>query len=123
MKCTLTLPELAAFASLSSAHFNLNYPAARGFDEGTLPNFPCGGQNTVSSNRTLWPISGGSIALTMGHIDANVEVLIVRPPSSYPFPFLLKPHPLSTQHILISSLPQGFGNDPPSSAQPSPKPA
>ncbi|KAF4629126.1 hypothetical protein G7Y89_g9016 [Cudoniella acicularis] len=74
MKTTLT--ALTAFASLASAHFNLNYPAARGFDEDILGTFPCGGQNTVSSNRTVWPISNGEIALTMGHIDANVEVLI-----------------------------------------------
>ncbi|TAQ88167.1 hypothetical protein B7494_g3478 [Chlorociboria aeruginascens] len=45
-------------------------------EEQLLGNFPCGGQATVSANRTLWPLSGGAIALTMGHIDANVEVLI-----------------------------------------------
>ncbi|CZR51559.1 uncharacterized protein PAC_01436 [Phialocephala subalpina] len=67
---------LVAFASVATAHFNLDYPAARGFDEDTLGNFPCGGQDTATSNRTSWPLTGGSIALTMGHIDANVEVLI-----------------------------------------------
>jgi len=67
---------LAASSGLVSAHFQLDYPAARGFDEDILGTFPCGGQDTVSSNRTTWPISNGSIALTMGHIDANVEVLI-----------------------------------------------
>ncbi|KAF8859403.1 hypothetical protein BDZ45DRAFT_589904, partial [Acephala macrosclerotiorum] len=41
-----------------------------------LGTFPCGGQDTVTSNRTSWPLSGGSIALTMGYIDANVDVLI-----------------------------------------------
>ncbi|KUJ23525.1 uncharacterized protein LY89DRAFT_713960 [Mollisia scopiformis] len=71
-----TSTALVAFASLANAHFNLDYPAARGFDEDVLGTFPCGGQDTVSSNRTSWPLSGGSIALTMGHIDANVEVLI-----------------------------------------------
>lgn len=71
-----TLTALAAFSSLAFAHFNLDYPAARGFDEDILGTFPCGGQDTVSSNRTLWPLTGGDIALTMGHVDANIEVLI-----------------------------------------------
>lgn len=76
MRTKATLTALAALATLTSAHFNLNYPAARGFNEDNLGNFPCGSQDTVSSNRTLWPLSGGSISLTMGHIEANVEVLI-----------------------------------------------
>lgn len=29
---------LSALAAIASAHFNLNYPAARGFDEDTLGN-------------------------------------------------------------------------------------
>jgi hypothetical protein len=61
------LSALAAFASIASAHFNLNYPAARGFDEDKLVQFPCGSFDTPASNRTVWPISGGSIALTMGY--------------------------------------------------------
>ncbi|KAH9224779.1 hypothetical protein DL95DRAFT_378428 [Leptodontidium sp. 2 PMI_412] len=73
---TTTTLTLAALLSLTTAHFNLDFPTARGFDEDKLSTFPCGGQDTVSSSRTLWPLSGGQIALTMGHIDANVEVLI-----------------------------------------------
>ncbi len=75
MKSTATPLALAALSllSLTSAHFNLDFPAARGFDGDKLGTFPCGGQDTVSSNRTLWPLEGGQIALTMGHIDANVE--------------------------------------------------
>ncbi|KAK0112896.1 hypothetical protein ONS95_014615 [Cadophora gregata] len=71
-----TLLALAALTSLTTAHFNLNFPAARGFDEDKLGTFPCGGQDTVSTTRTPWPLTGGQIALEMGHIDANVEVLI-----------------------------------------------
>ncbi|KAH7418038.1 expression library immunization antigen 1 [Cadophora sp. MPI-SDFR-AT-0126] len=71
-----TLLALSALTSLATAHFNLDYPAARGFDEDKLGTFPCGGQDTVSSTRTPFPLSNGQIALTMGHIDANVEVLI-----------------------------------------------
>lgn len=62
----VTLSTLAVFASVASAHFNLDYPAARGFDEDKLIQFPCGSFDTPVENRTVWPISGGSIALTMG---------------------------------------------------------
>jgi hypothetical protein len=65
-----------ALSGVASAHFLLDYPAARGFDEDKLTTFPCGGQDTVSSNRTAWPLTGGSIGLTMGHDKSNVEVLI-----------------------------------------------
>jgi len=75
MKTTTQLAALAAFSTLASAHFNLNYPSARGFDEDKLVEFPCGSFNTPGA-RTTWPISGGQIALEMGHIDANVEVFI-----------------------------------------------
>lgn len=67
---TLTFPRL------TTAHFLLTSPPSRGFSEDTLPQFPCGGQNVVSSNRTLWPLSGGSMALDMEDESANIEVLI-----------------------------------------------
>ena len=66
---------LVTLLPLTSAHFNLNYPPARGFDEDTLPNGPCGGQNDVSKTRTVWPV-GGPIQLDMGHVTTNVQVLI-----------------------------------------------
>ncbi|KAI9711011.1 MAG: hypothetical protein M1820_002449 [Bogoriella megaspora] len=66
---------LLTFLPLVSAHFNLNYPPARGFDEDTLPTFPCGGQDTVSAKRTEWPING-PIQLDMGHTTTNVQVLL-----------------------------------------------
>jgi len=71
-----TIATLAAFGSVASAHFNLNYPVVRGFDEDKLGTFPCGSFDTVSPNRTLWPLTGGEISLTMGHIDARIEVTI-----------------------------------------------
>lgn len=74
MLTSILLPlSLLPFAA---AHFKLNYPPARGFDEDTLSTFPCGGQNTVSSNRTAWPLTGGPIQLLMGHTASQVEVLI-----------------------------------------------
>ncbi|KAL8721893.1 MAG: hypothetical protein Q9225_001529 [Loekoesia sp. 1 TL-2023] len=62
--------------SIASAHFTLDYPPARGFDEDQTANFPCGGQNSVSSNRTSWPLAGGLIQLSMEHDHAAVQVLI-----------------------------------------------
>jgi hypothetical protein len=73
---TTTLTLLSALAASTTAHFNLDYPAARGFNEDLLVQFPCGSFNTPSSNRTLWPLTGGVIQLTMGHVQANVEVLL-----------------------------------------------
>ena len=46
----------AAFATYAAAHFQLNWPPARGFDEDTLPQYPCGGQNVVTTNRTEVPL-------------------------------------------------------------------
>lgn len=63
-------------ATTVSAHFNLNFPAARGFNEHKLGTFPCGSMDTVSKTRTPWPLNNGEIALTMGHSDAQVQVLI-----------------------------------------------
>lgn len=69
----LTLVSLTSFVC---AHFTLDYPPARGFDEDKLGSFPCGGQDTVTTNRTSWPLAGGPIQLTMGHDHAAVQVLI-----------------------------------------------
>jgi len=67
---------LLAALPLVSAHFKLNYPAARGFNEASIGTFPCGGQDTVSAVRTQWPTTGGPIQLNMGHTASQVEVLI-----------------------------------------------
>src|SRR3954469_21848225 len=74
MKSTILLQT--AFAALASTHFTLDYPKVRDFDEDKLTQFPCGSFNTPSANRTLWPLSGGSILLNMGHVSSKVEVLI-----------------------------------------------
>lgn len=59
---------------LTFAHFNLNYPASRGFDDDKEDNFPCGSFNDVASKRTDFAISGGPIQLTLGHAQTNVAV-------------------------------------------------
>ncbi|OOQ85173.1 GPI anchored protein [Penicillium brasilianum] len=65
-----------ALAPLAAAHFQLQYPTSRGFDEDTMPDFPCGGMSQ-SSNRTQIPISGSfPVALKMGHSQTAVEVLL-----------------------------------------------
>lgn len=65
-----------ALAPLATAHFLLQYPTSRGFDEDTMPDFPCGGMS-LSSNRTQLPISGSfPVALKMGHSQTAVEVLL-----------------------------------------------
>lgn len=67
----LTLLPLNTFA-----HFTLDSPTSRPLDEDTLAQFPCGGQDTPSSNRTQWSLTGGPIQLTMGHDEAAVQVLL-----------------------------------------------
>lgn len=65
-----------ALAPLATAHFLLQYPISRGFDEDKMPEFPCSGL-PQSSNRTQLPISGSfPVALKMGHSQTAVEVLL-----------------------------------------------
>lgn len=72
----LPTPLLTLLLPLTTAHFLLNYPPARGFNEDLLVQYPCGGQNTPSSNRTAWPNTGAPIQLEMHHTSARVQVLI-----------------------------------------------
>lgn len=58
------------------AHFELDSPASRPFLEDSSDQFPCGGQNTPSSTRTQWSLTGGPIQLTMGHDESAVQVLL-----------------------------------------------
>ncbi|KAJ5742697.1 uncharacterized protein N7511_011098 [Penicillium nucicola] len=65
---------LTSVVPMAAAHFKLMYPTSRGFDEDTMPNFPCGGMSQ-SSNRTKLPLKGGSfpVALEMHHAQTAVE--------------------------------------------------
>lgn len=72
----LTILFTALLPSLISAHFQLSYPAVRGFVEDKLGTFPCGGQDSVSKTRTLWPLTGGPIQLEMEHDRVAVQVLL-----------------------------------------------
>lgn len=74
----ITIYSLLSLAPTTYALFQLNYPPARGYNPTTLPSFPCGGFNTpnASTNRTLFPIDGGPIQLTMDQQRADVQVLL-----------------------------------------------
>jgi hypothetical protein len=69
-----TLSALLTILPLTSAHFLLTWPARRGFNDDTAGDFPCGGFNDPSSNRTMWPLSGGPIQLDMHHTQVNLQV-------------------------------------------------
>jgi hypothetical protein len=75
------LPVIAVLASLlavSDAHTVLTYPGWRGdnlitndtFPYGMQWMYPCGGMRTTT-NRTLWPVTGGAIALQPGWFQGH----------------------------------------------------
>ena len=66
---TLVLP-------FTTALFQLDYPPARGYNASSLDIFPCGGQDNVSSNRTMFSMGNGPIQLNMDSDRANVQVLL-----------------------------------------------
>ncbi|GAA5959824.1 hypothetical protein JCM3765_000114 [Sporobolomyces pararoseus] len=75
MKFTTTALSLFALPAVL-AHFTLDYPQTRGFDEDIEPQF-CGGFNSTSSTRAPFPVSGaGSILIDSHHPTAQVAVLI-----------------------------------------------
>lgn len=80
----MQLVSLLCLASVAVAHFQLNYPPTRGFDDDTEPQTICGGFNTVS-NRTAFPLSGGQIQITSFHVQASVfaEISFDSNPTSF----------------------------------------
>jgi nascent polypeptide-associated complex subunit beta len=68
--------SLFALLPLSTAHFLLKWPIARGFDDMKSVNFPCGGFDSVSSSRTDFPLNGAPVQLDMHHPQTRVEVLL-----------------------------------------------
>ncbi|KAF8587344.1 hypothetical protein K439DRAFT_1256086, partial [Ramaria rubella] len=65
---------LVASFAVTNAHFLLNYPQTRGFDEDEEPNF-CGGF-PLSNNRSQFPLNGGFVSITSEHPTADVDILI-----------------------------------------------
>ncbi|GAA5840048.1 hypothetical protein JCM3766R1_000656 [Sporobolomyces carnicolor] len=75
MKLTTALLSLCALPAVL-AHFTLDYPQTRGFDEDIEPQF-CGGFNSTSSTRSPFPLAGqGSILIDSHHPTAQVAVLV-----------------------------------------------
>ncbi|GAA5987913.1 hypothetical protein JCM5350_006772 [Sporobolomyces pararoseus] len=75
MKFTAAALSLVALPTVL-AHFTLDYPQTRGFDEDIEPQF-CGGFNSTSSTRVPFPVSGsGPILIDSHHPTAQVAVLI-----------------------------------------------
>ncbi|OJD12647.1 hypothetical protein AJ78_06786 [Emergomyces pasteurianus Ep9510] len=58
--------SLALLLQLVSAHFSIKYPFWRGNSFATQWTRPCGGLN-VTTNRTAWPTSGGSVMFSPSH--------------------------------------------------------
>ncbi|KAF2149529.1 hypothetical protein K461DRAFT_281909 [Myriangium duriaei CBS 260.36] len=68
---------LSCIVPLASAHWKITYPQQRQFDnEETMTQFPCGGINSVSTNRTMFPINGAPIQIVSEHTSYNIEVLL-----------------------------------------------
>ncbi|KAK4705435.1 hypothetical protein P7C70_g763, partial [Phenoliferia sp. Uapishka_3] len=68
------IAPILCLASIASAHFTLDYPQTRGFDEDLEPQF-CGGFNQ-SATRVPFPLSGGPILIDSHHPSAEVAILI-----------------------------------------------
>lgn len=72
----LSLLLLAQLSQLVSAHFVIQYPESRGFNEEKEPQWPCGGFNKVSPTRAEFPLSGGPIQIRSTHTQELLEVLV-----------------------------------------------
>lgn len=65
---------LAVLISIASAHFRVEFPAWRGdslVEPADQRSYPCAnidsGSGDSKSKRTLWPLEGGAVALTLQH--------------------------------------------------------
>jgi len=85
---------LASLLPLASAHFQLQWPAARGFDDTNSVNYPCGGFDTPSSTRQNLPINGSfPIQLNMEHtgVTGMVVLALGATPTGDDYTIVLKP--------------------------------
>ncbi|KAF9423184.1 hypothetical protein BGZ94_008365 [Podila epigama] len=76
MKIVTIASLILLCSSASWAHFTLDYPKTRGFNEGTEHNAQCGGFNTVSA-RAQFPINDGFLVIDSHHPKAQVKVNVV----------------------------------------------
>ncbi|KAJ3771548.1 hypothetical protein FB446DRAFT_740031 [Lentinula raphanica] len=80
-----TALTLSGLFVVASAHFQLQFPPPRGtFVEDQEPNF-CDGYDSVASNRTSFPLTGGIISFNSEHPQWTAAVLItnVSNPTSF----------------------------------------
>ncbi|KAF9584732.1 hypothetical protein BGW38_005381 [Lunasporangiospora selenospora] len=78
---------LACASTVAQAHFELTYPATRGFDEDKEPTGPCGGFNTPSASRSEFPIQNGFMNINSGHVNykATIQLVVNSNPSAADF--------------------------------------
>ncbi|KAG0038429.1 hypothetical protein BGZ82_000253 [Podila clonocystis] len=76
MKLPVVASMMLLCSSAAMAHFTLDYPASRGFNDDNEPNAPCGGFDSVS-NRTQFPISKGFLTIDSHHPTAQVKINVV----------------------------------------------
>jgi hypothetical protein len=75
--CAVTkLTGFALLLPLAFAHFEILYPGSRGFNEDSHSEWPCGGFDTVSPNRSEFPLSGGPIQIDSTHTESYLQVLL-----------------------------------------------
>lgn len=67
---------LLLLPSLVAAHFEIKYPGTRGFNDEKHAEWPCGGFNTPSGNRSEFPLNGGPIQIESGHTQQLIQVLM-----------------------------------------------
>ena len=71
-----TTTLLSLLPLLTSAHFHLQFPTARGSDDTNQATFPCGGYNDVLSNRTVVSLSALPISMELGHSTNLISVFL-----------------------------------------------
>ncbi|KAF9431954.1 hypothetical protein BGZ76_011482 [Entomortierella beljakovae] len=75
MKFT-SLATLLLCSSAAMAHYTLDYPASRGFDDAKEPTGPCGGFDAVT-NRTEFPLTKGFLQINSHHAKAEAKINVV----------------------------------------------
>lgn len=76
MKSPISIAWGLLLLPLATAHFDLNYPGAREADHANQGQFPCGGSNTPSAERSDWSLQGDRIEMRSGHTRTAVQVLL-----------------------------------------------
>ncbi|RFU76653.1 expression library immunization antigen 1 [Trichoderma arundinaceum] len=75
MRSSAILPTILSLASLSSAHFLMNYPESIGFDDDKEGTAPCGGFtpdiSSGSSQLVDFHVGGDSLAMRATHTQVN----------------------------------------------------